>query len=75
MVESTVSASEEFHGKVSDANEKRLDSPAVTPESASAKLIKEGEKLMTQRSIESITTKSKLQILREKLSNFFVKKK
>lgn len=42
-------SAEEFHEKSGEASSKHLESPAVTPESVSRKLIEEGEKLMAQR--------------------------
>lgn len=66
--------SEEFHEKMSAAADAGLSYDGFR-ERENAKFIKEEEELMTQRAIESTTTKSKLQILREKLSGFFFKQK
>jgi len=63
----SVPADEEFHGKVSDSSEKRLESPAVTPESVNAKLIVEGEQLLKSQNTESVTKRNGLQKLRDKL--------
>ena len=73
-IESALPAEEEVNLKKTDLANRGLTYQGDV-ERRNAEAVQEGEDLMAQKANEVTTTKSKLQILREKFSEFFFKKK